>query len=164
MLNSARGLAYHGGWLCADSSCYSLLSLLSCSRRGQPRPHRRTISRPASTCPMGSSRRALRTAGARRSSSAPSPMAPFGVVTSGQDQVLCSRPAPRAGPRSASPTRPVGIGCGLRVADPASPVPVMCGCTTPQAANCSGPSISPRPLRPGPGSSTTWRLRVTPCT
>jgi hypothetical protein len=26
------------------------------------------------------------------------------------------------------------------------------------------PSISPRPLRPAPGSSTTWRLWVMPCT
>src|SRR3954469_15518635 len=85
----ARGLGLLGGWLCADSSCYSLLSLHSFSRRGQPRLHRLTTSRTKSTYPMGSSRRALRAAEARRFSSAPSLMArSCGDLRTGSSAVL----------------------------------------------------------------------------
>ena len=93
MLCSARVWAYYGGWLCADLSCSSSLSLLSFSRRGQPRLHRRTISRPKSTCPMGSSRKALRAAEERRFSLAPSLMARFGAVMSVLARAQCSRTA-----------------------------------------------------------------------
>src|SRR5215204_5438916 len=74
------GWAYHGGWLCADSSCYSLLSLLSFLLRGQPRLHRLATSRTKSTCPTGFSRKALRAGEARRFSSAPSLVARSGAA------------------------------------------------------------------------------------
>jgi hypothetical protein len=124
--------------LCADSSSYSLLFLLSFSFRGQLRPHRLTTSRTKSTCPMGSARKALRAAEARRFSSAPLLMARSGAATYAQARAKSSRTARQGGCRSASPTRRAGIGCGLRVADPDSSVPVMCGSTDRQQRRVVG--------------------------
>jgi hypothetical protein len=62
-------------------------------------------------------------------------------MTTTTDNLHVRRMARRGEPRSASPTRRAGIGCGLRVADPGSVwVPEMCGFTTRPAAPCSRPS------------------------
>jgi hypothetical protein len=148
-----------------DPDEHSLLFSFSFSLRGQPRLHRLTTSRTKSTCPMGSVRKALRAAEAPRFSSARSPTARSCAATCARAQLQCLRLALMAGRRLASPTRLVGTGCGLRAAALDSAwVPVTCGYTTRQAASCSRPSISQRPIRRGrPGSSTTWPSRVTRC-
>ena len=93
---------------------------------------------------MGSSRKALRADEARRSSSAPLSMARSGAVTYALARAQCSLTVSRGGLRLASPMRPLGTDCGLRVADPDSArVTVMCGFTTRPAATLLATFIPP---------------------
>jgi hypothetical protein len=144
-----------GGWLCADSSCYSLLSLLFLApwpaTAAPPDNFRDQIDLPPGFSPEGIE------SGRGTSSSAPSLMARSGAATYALARAKSSRTALRAGCLSASPTRRVGTGCGLRVADPDSSVRVMCGSTTRPSAPCSRPSSH----LGRSGSSTTWRSHTT---
>ena len=94
MLSSCQGLGLPGGVGCAQIR--RAIHCCPCFRSRAVASHgctAWTTSRIKSTCPMGSSRKALRAAEARRFSSAPSLMARSGAATYARARAQCSRMA-----------------------------------------------------------------------